>query len=99
MDNLEQKSAEQTRADQKVHDESMQRFIELANALKGEGVPVAMVAWSLMSACGIYATYSVAGNDGGLTESGVEKLTDAYKQNLKNIQSMRKAQQSAAPSN
>ncbi|GAB5415561.1 MAG: hypothetical protein Cons2KO_31640 [Congregibacter sp.] len=74
------------------HDECMQRFIDLANTMKDEGVPVNLVSWSLMTASGIYATYSVTGNSGGLNPSGVDKIADAYKQNLSNIQDLRKAQ-------
>jgi hypothetical protein len=77
------------------HDECMQRFIDLANAMKDEGVPVNIVSWSLMTACGIYATYSVVGNKGGLNPSGVDKVADAFRQNLLNIQSLRRQQQEA----
>lgn len=73
------------------HEACMERFIELANTMKNEGVPVNVVSWALMTASGIYATYSVAGNSGGLTESGVEKVADAYRQNLQNIQKLKKA--------
>jgi len=79
----------------KQHDACMQRFIELANTMKDEGIPINVVSWSLMTASGIYATYSVAGNDGGLTESGVDKVADAFRQNLSNIQALRKQQQNA----
>ena len=72
------------------HDDCMERFINLANEMKDEGVPVNLVSWALMTASGIYATYSVTGNDGGLNPSGVEKVADAYKQNLTNIQALRK---------
>jgi hypothetical protein len=75
------------------HDACMQRFIDLANTMKDEGVPINVVSWSLMTASGIYATYSVAGNEGGLTDSGVEKVADAFRQNLTNIQALRKQQQ------
>ena len=74
------------------HDDCMERFIDLANAMKDEGVPVNMVSWALMTASGVYATYSVTGNSGGLNPSGVDKVVDAYKQNLTNIQELRKAQ-------
>ena len=74
------------------HDDCMRRFIELANEMKDEGVPVNLVSWALMSASGIYATYSVVGNDGGLNESGVQKVADAYHKNLANIQVLKKAQ-------
>lgn len=73
-----------------VHDDCTERFINLANQLKDEGVPVNVVSWALMSASGIYATYSVAGNTGGLNPSGVDKVADAYRQNLANIQELRR---------
>lgn len=82
------------------HDESMRRFIALANELNDDGVPSNIVSWALMTASGIYATYSVAGNEGGLTDAGVEKVADAYRKNLANIQSVKKSglqQRSNAP--
>ncbi|MEE4277982.1 MAG: DUF3144 domain-containing protein [Halieaceae bacterium] len=80
----------------KQHDACMQRFIDLANTMKDEGVPINVVSWSLMTACGIYATYTVAGNEGGLNPSGVDKMADAFRQNLLNIQALRKRQAEAA---
>ncbi|MEO1082378.1 MAG: DUF3144 domain-containing protein [Pseudomonadota bacterium] len=80
------------------HDACMQRFIELANDMKDEGIPINVVSWSLMTACGIYATYSVAGNEGGLNPSGVDKMVDAFRQNLTKVQALRKQQQEAAAS-
>lgn len=80
-------------AQREQHDDCMKRFIDLANAMKDEGVPVNMVSWALMTASGVYATYSVAGNAGGLNPSGIEKIADAYKQNLTNIQALKRAQQ------
>jgi hypothetical protein len=73
------------------HDECMRRFIALANELNDDGVPSNVVSWALMTASGIYATYSVAGNEGGLTEAGVDKVAEAYKKNLANIQSVKKS--------
>lgn len=78
-----------------VHDECTARFIDLANAMKDEGLPVNVVSWALMTACGTYATYSVVGNEGGLNPSGVDKITDAFRQNLQNLQALRKRQQEA----
>jgi hypothetical protein len=49
-----------------------------------------------MTASGIYATYSVVGNTGGLTESGIDKVADAYRQNLANLQRLKKAQSEGA---
>lgn len=77
------------------HDDCMERFIELANTMKNEGLPVNLVSWALMTASGIYATYSVTGNQGGLNPSGVDKIADAYRSNLLNIQELRKRQTAA----
>lgn len=74
------------------HDDCMQRFIDLSNAMKDEGVPVNVVSWALMTASGIYSTYSVTGNSGGLNPSGIDKVVSAYKQNLTNIQALKKAE-------
>ncbi len=68
------------------------RFITLANQMKDEGKPIQMVNASLMSASGIYATYTTAGDEGGLTESGVEKVVAVYKQNLESVQKIKKMQ-------
>ncbi len=68
------------------------RFITLANQMKDEGKSIQMINASLMSASGIYATYTTAGDDGGLTESGVEKVVAVYKQNLESVQKIKKMQ-------
>ena len=67
--------------------ESMNRFIGLANEIKDSGVPIHVVSTAMMRAFCVYATYSVAGNTGGLTESGVEKMAE-----LADVQTARKAQ-------
>ncbi len=74
------------------YNELAARFIALANEMKGEGKPIAMVNAALMSASGVYATYTAAGDDGGLTASGVDKVVDAYKLNLENVQKFKLAQ-------
>ena len=79
-------------ADAENHQQCMERFIALANTMKNEGVPTRVVSAALMTASGVYATYSVAGNSGGLHASGVEKVAAAYKQNLKNIQRLKRAE-------
>ena len=48
-----------------------------------------------MSASAVYASYSVAGNKGGLTESGVDKVAEAYRQNLARIQELKRREQQA----
>ncbi|MEP0203344.1 MAG: DUF3144 domain-containing protein [Halioglobus sp.] len=70
----------------------MNEFIDLANQMKDRGIPVHIVNSGLMRAFGVYATYSVAGNAGGLTESGVEKIAELFKVELANVQEMRKAE-------
>ncbi|MBN7796000.1 DUF3144 domain-containing protein [Parahaliea mediterranea] len=72
--------------DSEYHKQCMQRFIDLANTMKNEGVPTRVISAALMTASGVYTTYTVAGNSGGLNESGIDKVTDAYRQNLLNIQ-------------
>lgn len=68
------------------------RFIALANEMKDEGKDLQMVNAALMSASGIYATYTAAGNDGGLNPSGVDKVVAVYKTNLENIQKLKQQQ-------
>ena len=68
------------------------RFIALANEMKDEGKDLQMVNAALMSASGIYATYTAAGNDGGLNSSGVDKVVAVYKANLENVQKLKQQQ-------
>ena len=73
-----------------VHQECMQRFIDLANVMKDEGIGTNVVSAGLMTASGIYATYAAGGNEGGLTPSGIDKVTEAYKGQLEQIQAAKK---------
>lgn len=72
--------------------ELSERFITLANQMKDEGKPIQMVNAALMSASGVYATFTSAGNEGGLTPSGIDKVVAVYKVNLENVQKMKKPQ-------
>lgn len=81
-----------TATDQEQHHTCMQRFIDLANTMKNEGVPTRVISAALMTASGVYATYTVAGNNGGLNPSGVDKVTQAYKENLQRIQQAKREQ-------
>lgn len=74
------------KTDQETHEECMQRFIDLANAMKEEGVPTKIVSAGMMTASAIYTTYVFAGNDGRVAPSGIEKLTAAYRQQLEQVQ-------------
>ncbi len=84
-----------TATDQEQHHQCMQRFVDLANTMKNEGVPTRVVSAALMTASGVYATYTVAGNNGGLNPSGVEKVAQSYKQNLERIQEAKREQAQA----
>ena len=76
--------------DTENHRECVNRFIELANAMKDDGVDINIVSGSLMTASGLYASYVAGGNDGGLTDSGVEKVAGVYKRELERIQLIKK---------
>jgi len=70
----------------------VQEFIDVANRLKDEGKPVEIINASLMLASGTYATYLAAGNNGYLKESGIRKVSEAYRTNLERVQEIKKAQ-------
>jgi hypothetical protein len=67
-----------------------QRFIALANTMKDEGLELGLVSQAIMSASGVYATYAIAGNEGGLNQSGVDKLVELYKASLEEVQLTKK---------
>ena len=73
-----------------IHTECVNRFIELANSMKDEGMAINLISGSLMTASGLYASYVVGGNDGGLSESGIEKVTAVYKRELERIEQLKK---------
>lgn len=70
----------------------MQRFIDLANQIKNEDIAKEAISTALMAASAVYATYCFAGNEGGLNASGVERVSEAYRQTLKNVQAARRAE-------
>ena len=69
-----------------THTQCMQRFIELANSMKEEGIDTRVVSAGMMTASAIYATYVFAGNDGRLAPAGVAKLADGYRDQLERVQ-------------
>ena len=71
-------------AEQKI--ECVNRFIEMANTMANEGKSREMVSSGLMTACAVYATYVVTGNDGALRESGIDKITGLFNQELSQVQ-------------
>jgi len=80
--------------DRENHDYCTKKFIDLANQLKNEGMDIKLVSAALMSASGIYTTYTAAGDTGALEPSGVEKVIDMYRMCLENIQDIKKSQAS-----
>jgi len=72
------------------HQTCVNRFIELANTMKNEGTEINIVSGALMTASALYASYQIAGNAGGLTDSGVEKVSGVYKRELERIQNLKK---------
>jgi len=72
------------------HQKCTTKFIELANTMTEEGLSIGLVSAALMSASCVYATFAVAGNDGGLNPSGVRKVVDTYERNLKELQALKK---------
>ena len=80
------------KTDLEIHQECMRRFIDLANAMKEDCTGTNVVSAGLMTASAVYATFVVGVNTGGLTESGVDKVTAAYKQHLEQVQQTKKAE-------
>jgi hypothetical protein len=78
-------------SDQDSHMYCTNKFIELANELRGQEIDVNLINGALMTASGIYATYVAAGNDGVLEASGVKKVGDLYLRTLKHHQKIKKA--------
>ena len=78
------------RNDMDTHRKCVNRLIALANEMKDEGIDINVVSASLMTASGLYASYVAGGNEGGLTESGVEKVSGAYRKELARIQDVKR---------
>ena len=79
--------------DPQVHQDCMNRFISLANAMKDEGVDIQLISSALMSASGVYETFTLVGNEGGLSPTGVEKVTAKYRKHLERYQEIRKLEE------
>ena len=79
------------KTDDQVHQECMQRFIDLANSMKEEGIATRMVSAGMMTGSAVYASYVLAGNDGRLAPAGAARLAEAYKQQLDRVQQYRAA--------
>ena len=77
--------------------EAIDAFIALANGMKHDGASVQFVSTALMRACAIYATFVVAGNEGALRESGVDKLKQIFAQELSTVQKAKMRQAGIDP--
>jgi len=71
---------------QELHQSCVERFIDIANAMQRENIAPELISSALMTASGIYTTFTVAGNGGGLHASGVDKVVTRYRQTLEHIQ-------------
>ena len=78
--------------EQEKHQYCTNKFIELANLLKGEQIDPTLVSGALMSASGVYATFVAAGNSGALEPSGVDKVVAIYRRTLEHQQVVKRAQ-------
>lgn len=78
--------------DHESHRYCTNKFINLANELKEEKISPMLINGALMSASCIYSTFIAAGNDGALEPSGVDKVTNLYRQTLQDHQKAKKAQ-------
>jgi hypothetical protein len=84
------------KTDDELHHEAMNRFIALANEIKEEGTSTHVISAAMMTSSAVYATYVATGNQGALKPSGVDKIVDAYRQQMEKVQDYRKAELDAA---
>ncbi len=82
------------KTDKDVYQDGIQRFVKLANEMKDEGIDTRVVSSSLMSASAVFAIYAMVGNEGLLTPAGLDKVTEAYRQRLDQIQQAKKERKS-----
>jgi len=73
-----------------LHETCTHRFIELANEMQKEQIGQELISAALMAASGIYTTYTIAGNSGGLNPSGIDKVVQTYRNNLEHIQARKR---------
>ena len=72
---------------------ALNSFIALANQMTNEEeLDRNVVSTAFMRACAVYSTFVVTGNDGALKESGVEKLTKLFSEELVAVQNAKIAQ-------
>ena len=77
-------------SDQDQQMQATNRFIELANEMTNQGMPIHVVSWSMLTAAAVYSTFSVTGNSGGLNPSGVDKVVNSFRDCMNQVQEARK---------
>lgn len=77
-------------SDQEQQMQATNKFIQLANEMKDQGMPIHVVSWSMLTAAAVYSTFSVAGNSGGLNPSGVDKVVNSFRDCMNQVQEARK---------
>jgi hypothetical protein len=80
------------KTDAEYHHECMNRFIDLANAMKEEDIAPNVVMSAMMRASALYAMYAAGGNEAGFTPAGIDKVTAAYKLHLEQVVQAKKEQ-------
>lgn len=83
------------KTNQELHEEAMKRFIKMANEMTNEGMSTRIVAAGLMTANCVYATYGAVGNKGLLEDEGIDRITEAFRQQLKDLRRVRRSKISA----
>ena len=75
------------------HHQLTNQFVALANKMKDDGDDINIISAALMASSAIYVTYVASGNEGYLQQSGIDKVANAYKENLTFIQEVKKTEQ------
>jgi hypothetical protein len=74
------------KTDEEIHTQCMQRFIDLANSMKDDGIETRVVSAGLMTASAVYSTYLFAGNEGRVAPEGITWLKEAFGAQLELVQ-------------
>lgn len=73
--------------------DALNSFIALANHMTNEdGLDSKVVSTALMRACAVYSTFVITGNEGALRDSGIEKVTKIFSEELVAVQNAKIAQ-------
>lgn len=73
------------------HNDVLNEFIALANQCKDRGIKPEQVSAAMMTATAFYTTYVYAGNDGYLQDTGIDKIVDAFADQVALVQEYKKS--------